>query len=185
MSHMSRTYDGISLNLKIFLAAVLVTVCLVVLHRDIDPRLTREIGQLKSRWAFCRRDVPDLSRWPSFWRAHRSPRRSILPRTARASPCDVSNATALHLDLFVPESSTPTGWHQLGFVVIGEGGEVGTAALGFVAGQWNTLEIPLTPDQAKMLTNVKGLYLLRNQDSNTPWNGPIHLDNLRAVVPAQ
>jgi hypothetical protein len=98
---------------------------------------------------------------------------------------DVSNATAIHLDVLVPEGNQPTGWRQIGFVVIGEGGEVGTAALGFVPGQWNTLEIPLTKEQAQMLSTVKGLYFLRNQDSNTPWNGPIYIDNLRAVVPAQ
>jgi hypothetical protein len=97
---------------------------------------------------------------------------------------DVSNATAIHLDLFVPEGHQPTGWRQLGLVVIGEGGQIWGAAVGFVPGQWNTLELALTPDQAKMLTNVNGFFLIRNQDSNTPWNGPIYIDNLRAVVPA-
>jgi hypothetical protein len=102
---------------------------------------------------------------------------------------DVSNATAIHLDLFVPDGSQPTSWNQLGFVVIGEGGDAwgttsGGVTGGFIPGQWNTLELALTPDQAKALTNVKGLYLIRNQDSNTPWNGPIYIDNLRAVVPA-
>jgi hypothetical protein len=96
---------------------------------------------------------------------------------------DVSNATALHLDLLVPEGHQPAGWRQLGFVVVGEGGEVWGAAIGFVPGQWNTLEIPLTSDQAQALTNVTGVFLIRNQDSSTPWNGPIYIDNLRAVVP--
>lgn len=98
---------------------------------------------------------------------------------------DVSNATALHLDLFVPEGSAPTGWSELGFVVIGEGGEVGgeVGSGGFVPGQWNTLEIPLTPEQAKMLTNVKGLYFIRYQDS--AWKGKVYVDALRAVVPNQ
>jgi hypothetical protein len=98
---------------------------------------------------------------------------------------DVSSATALHLDLFVPEGNEPTGWSELGFVVIGEGGEVGgeVGSGGFVSGQWNTLEIPLTPEQAKMLTNVKGLSFIRYQDS--AWNGKVYVDALRAVVPSQ
>jgi len=98
---------------------------------------------------------------------------------------DVSNATALHLDLFVPEGSQPESWNELGYVVIGEGGEVWGSTAGILTGQWNTLVINLTPDQAKMLTNVKGIYFLRNQDSNTPWRGPVYVDNLRAVVPTQ
>jgi hypothetical protein len=98
---------------------------------------------------------------------------------------DVSNATALHLDLFVPEGNQPTAWNELGFVVIGEGGEVGgeVGSGGFVPGQWNTLEIPLTPEQAKLLTNVKGIFFIRYQDS--AWNGKVYVDALRAVVPNQ
>jgi len=98
---------------------------------------------------------------------------------------DVSNATAIHLDLFVPEGNQPESWNELGYVLIGEGGEVWGSTVGFLPGQWNTLVINLTPDQAKMLTNVKGIYFLRNQDSNTPWRGPAYEDNLRAVVPNQ
>jgi hypothetical protein len=98
---------------------------------------------------------------------------------------DVSKATALHLDVLVPEGHQPTGWRQLGFVVIGEGGQIWGAAVGFVPGQWNTLQIALTPEQAQMLTDVRGVFLIRNQDSNTPWNGPIYIDNFRAVVPAE
>lgn len=96
---------------------------------------------------------------------------------------DVSKATALHLDVLVPEGHQPTGWNELGFVVIGAGGEVWGATSGYVPGQWNTLAITLNPDQAKALTNVLGVFLLRNQDSSTPWNGPIYIDNLRAVIP--
>lgn len=98
---------------------------------------------------------------------------------------DVSNATALHLDLFVPEGNQPESWHELGYVVIGEGGEVWGSSVGLLAGQWNTLVINLTPEQAAMLTNVKGIYFIRNQDSATPWRGPAYIDNLRAVVPTQ
>jgi hypothetical protein len=95
---------------------------------------------------------------------------------------DVSKATALHLDLFVPESSVPTAaWQELGFIVKGAGGDVWGDSSGFLTNQWNTLEIPLTADQAAMLTNVKGLGIIRNQGGD--WNGPIYIDNLRAVVP--
>jgi len=104
---------------------------------------------------------------------------------------DVTNATALHLDVFVPEGSQPAleGWSELGYVVIGEGGEIWGSSVGFLPGQWNTLVINLTPEQAAMLTNVKGMYFMRNQGANSgdpnPWQGPIYVDNLRAVVPAQ
>jgi hypothetical protein len=98
---------------------------------------------------------------------------------------DVSNATALHLDFLVPDGHQPSSWNELGFVVIAEEGEIWGATSGYVPGQWNTLQIALTPEQAQALTNVRGVFLLRNQDSSTPWNGPIYIDNLRAVVPAQ
>jgi hypothetical protein len=99
---------------------------------------------------------------------------------------DVSKATALHLDLFVPVASAPTpgnnGWHLLGFRVTGDAG--GTVAMdtgGYVDGQWNTLEIPLNADQQQSLGNVTGISLGRN--SGDIWNGPIYIDNLRAVIP--
>jgi hypothetical protein len=103
---------------------------------------------------------------------------------------DLSKATAIHLDFYIPGSSYPVGdWHELGFVVIGDGGEVGVLPNGggasnsfqSIADQWGTLEIPLTPDNAAKLTNVKGLYLIRN--SGDDWTGPIYVDNLRAVFP--
>jgi hypothetical protein len=98
---------------------------------------------------------------------------------------DVSNATALHLDVFVPTASAPTNnnWHEIGYTVIGDGGEVGgeVGSNGIVDGQWNTLEIPLTPDQAAMLKNVKGIRFIRNQGD--AWLGPVYVDALRAVVP--
>jgi hypothetical protein len=105
---------------------------------------------------------------------------------------DLSKATAIHLDVFVPGSSYPPGdWHELGFVVIGDGGEVGTLPNGNgasdsvqnVSDQWVTLEIPLTPANAAKLTNVKGIYLIRNTGDD--WTGPIYIDNLRAVFPTQ
>jgi hypothetical protein len=98
---------------------------------------------------------------------------------------DASKATALHLDVFGPAKSAPTpgnnGWHILGFSVTGAGGTVTMDTGGYVDDQWNTLEIPLTPDQAAMLTNVTGISLIRN--SGDTWNGPIYIDNLRAVIP--
>jgi hypothetical protein len=104
------------------------------------------------------------------------------------SAVDVSNATALHLDLYLPADSLPTGdWRELGLTVIGSGGEIEalTNGIGGVTDQWVTFEIPLTPDQAKTLSTVKGLVLRRNDDPNSQWHGPIYLDNLRAVIPAQ
>jgi hypothetical protein len=101
---------------------------------------------------------------------------------------DVSNATALHLDVFFPAASLPTGdWREVGFGVLGTGGELQglTGGIGGVTDQWVTLEIPLTPEQATTLSAVKGLYLRRNDDPGSMWTGPIYIDNLRAVVPAQ
>ena len=91
-------------------------------------------------------------------------------------------ATALHLDVFVPVGSyTATDWHEVGFGVVGDGGDVSGFAHGVVDGQWVALEIPLTPDQAKMLTNVKGMFFITNSGSD--WTGPIYVDSLRAVIP--
>src|SRR5262249_34276709 len=98
---------------------------------------------------------------------------------------DVSNATALHLDVFVPTASAPANgnWHELSYTVTGAGGEVGgeIGSNGIVDGQWNTLEIPLTQAQAAMLKNVKGIHFIRNQGD--AWQGPVYADALRAVVP--
>jgi len=97
---------------------------------------------------------------------------------------DLSKATALHLDVFIPEGSyAPADWHELGFGVVGEGGEIWGSTTGVqnVADQWITLEIPLTADQATTLGHPKGVFLLRN--SGNDWTGPIYIDNLRAVVP--
>ena len=97
---------------------------------------------------------------------------------------DASKATAIHVDVFVPVGSyTATDWHEVGFGVVGDGGDVSGFAHGVVDGQWIALEIPLTPDQAKMLTNVKGMFFITNSGSD--WTGPIYVDNLRAVMPAQ
>jgi hypothetical protein len=96
---------------------------------------------------------------------------------------DVTNATAIHLDIFVPTASAPANgnWHGFGFGVVGESGSIGTGDAGIVDGQWNTLEIPLSPDQATTLGAVKGLYIIRNQGD--AWQGPVYVDNLRVVVP--
>lgn len=107
------------------------------------------------------------------------------------STLDVSKATAIHLDIFGPAASAPTGtsgWHELGFAVIGDNGQfngqtAGPSSGGYVDGQWNTLELPMTPDQAKMVGHVQGIVLIRN--SGDTWNGPVYIDNLRAVIPTQ
>lgn len=101
-------------------------------------------------------------------------------------PFDLSKATAIHLDLFGPAASAPTpgdnSWHMLGFTVTGSGGSVTMGAGAYVDGQWNILEIPLSPDEAQKLGTLKGISLIRN--SGDTWNGPIYIDNLRAVIPA-
>jgi hypothetical protein len=98
---------------------------------------------------------------------------------------DLSKATAIHLDLFVPVDSASQSWHVLGFRVTGDAG--GTVAMdtgGYVVGQWNTLEIPLNDAQKAALGKLTGVYLVRNSDSAYTWNGPIYIDNLRAVIPS-
>jgi hypothetical protein len=97
---------------------------------------------------------------------------------------DASKATALHLDIFVPAASyTVVDYDEVGFSVVGDGGTVNGFSNGVesVNGQWITMEIPLTPDDAAKLTNVKGISLIRN--SGSAWTGPIYIDNLRAVFP--
>jgi hypothetical protein len=97
---------------------------------------------------------------------------------------DASKATAIHLDFFIPPTSyTATDYHELGFGVVGDGGEVSGFSDFVTDGQWVTMEIPLTADQASMLTNVKGMFFITNSGSD--WTGPIYVDNLRAVMPAQ
>jgi len=96
---------------------------------------------------------------------------------------DVSKATAIHLDFFIPaDSFTEDQYHEMGFVVVGDGGTM--QVVNFITDeQWVTLEIPLTPDQATMLGNIKGLSFITN--SGAAWTGPVYVDSLRAVVPAQ
>jgi hypothetical protein len=111
---------------------------------------------------------------------------SLASATDLGITFDASKATALHLDFFIPPGSyTATNYQELGFGVVGDGGEVWGLSHGVenVLGQWVTLEIPLTPDQAAMLTNVKGLFFITN--SGSAWTGPIYVDNLRAVIPTQ
>ena len=95
---------------------------------------------------------------------------------------DASKATAIHLDFFIPPSSyTATSYHELGFGVHGDGGDVSGFSNYVTTGQWCAMEIPLTPDQAAMLTNVKGVFFITN--SGDAWTGPIYVDGLRAVIP--
>ena len=103
------------------------------------------------------------------------------------STLDVSKATAIHLDVFAPTASyTANDYNELGFSVIGDNGQfngqtAGPSSGGYVAGQWNTLELPMTPDQAQMVGHVQGIVLIRN--SGSAWDGPVYVDNLRAVFP--
>jgi hypothetical protein len=107
---------------------------------------------------------------------------NVVRADALGTPVDVSKATAIHLDVFVPTASEPANsWQQIGFAVEGDGGTVEGFTQEFLPDQWNTFELTLTPDQAAMLGHVTGMYLLRN--SGDTWNGPVYVDALRAVVP--
>jgi hypothetical protein len=93
---------------------------------------------------------------------------------------DVSKATAIHLDFFIPDDSFATGdYHEMGFVVYGEGGQM--QVVNYITDeQWVTLQIPLTPEQAEMLGNIQGLSFITN--SGADWGGPVYVDSLRAVT---
>jgi hypothetical protein len=107
---------------------------------------------------------------------------NVVSATDLGVSVDISNATAIHLDVYVPSGSEPNNsWQQLGFGVVTDSGNVDTNAQEFLPDQWNTFEIPLTADQAKTLGHVKGIYILRNQGD--AWRGPVYVDGLRAVVP--
>jgi hypothetical protein len=119
----------------------------------------------------------DLTGWPSGWT------NSVASADDWGTTIDASKATALHLDFYVPSSSHMAGdYHELGFGVHGDGGDVSFTSEYVTDDQWVTLEVPLTPDQAAMLTNVKGLFFITN--SGKDWTGPIYVDGLRAVMPA-
>lgn len=95
---------------------------------------------------------------------------------------DVSKATAVHIDVFIPEGSSPADtWHEIGFAVVGSGGEANAPTNFVPLNQWVTLEIPLNSDQAKAIGNITGMYFLLN--SGQDWSGPIYADSLRAVIP--
>jgi hypothetical protein len=95
---------------------------------------------------------------------------------------DLSKATAIHLDVFVPNGNQPSDWSQLGFEITGGGGYLQTETMGFIPDQWNTIELALSPEDAAKLTNVTEFGLHTN--GGQPWNGPIYVDNLRAVIPS-
>jgi hypothetical protein len=119
----------------------------------------------------------DLTGQPSGWTS------SVAGADDWGTTIDASKATALHLDFFVPTSAyTGTDYHEIGFGVHGEGGDVWGFSSFVTLDQWVTLEIPLTPDQAAMLTNVKGVFFITNSGSD--WTGPVYVDALRAVIPA-
>jgi hypothetical protein len=121
----------------------------------------------------------DLTGQPSGWQANTD----VARADDWGTTLDASRATAIHLDVLIPPSSyTATDYQELGFGVVGDGGDVAGLSHGVenVLGQWITLELALTPDQAQMLTNVKGLFFITN--SGSAWTGPIYVDNLRAVI---
>jgi hypothetical protein len=107
---------------------------------------------------------------------------NVASATGLTSTLDLTKATALHLDIFSPTTSyTATDYHELGYTVIGTGGQVGGDSGGYVDGQWNALEIPLSADQAQSLGTITGIQLIRN--SGSAWSGPVYIDDLRAVFP--
>jgi hypothetical protein len=117
----------------------------------------------------------DLTGQPSGWTT------AVARADDWGTTIDASKATAIHLDFFIPPGSyTATDYHELGFGVVGDGGDVSGFSDFVTDGQWVAMEIPLTPDQAQMLTNVKGMFFITNSGSD--WTGPIYVDNLRAVV---
>jgi hypothetical protein len=121
----------------------------------------------------------DLTGQPGGWTS------SVARADDWGTTIDASKATAIHLDFFIPPSSytTAESYNELGFGVIGEGGEV-WGDTNFVGnGQWVTMKIPLKPEQAAMLSNIKGLFFMTN--SGADWNGPIYVDALRVVVPTE
>jgi len=119
----------------------------------------------------------DLTGQPAGWTS------SVARADDWGTTIDASKATAIHLDFFIPPSSyTTTGsWNELGFGVIGDGGEVWGDTNYVGNGQWVTMEIPLTPEKAAMLKNIKGVFFMTN--SGGEWKGPIYVDNLRVVTP--
>jgi hypothetical protein len=121
----------------------------------------------------------DLTGQPAGWTA------SVARADDWGTTIDASKATAIHIDMFIPASSyTTTGsWNELGFGVIGDGGEIWGDTNYVGNGQWVTMEIRLTPEQAAMLKNIKGLFFMTN--SGADWEGPIYVDNLRVVIPPQ
>jgi len=121
----------------------------------------------------------DLTGQPAGWTS------SVARADDWGTTIDASKATAIHLDFFIPPSSyTTTGsWNEMGFGVIGDGGEVWGDSNYVGNGQWVTMEIPLTPEKAALLKNIKGVFFITN--SGADWEGPIYVDNLRVVVPGQ
>lgn len=95
---------------------------------------------------------------------------------------DLSKATAIHLDVYVPNGNQPSDWSQIGMEITGAGGQVSTATLGFLTDQWNTLELPLTPSDAAKLADTTAFSIRVN--SGAAWTGPFYIDALRAVIPA-
>ena len=92
----------------------------------------------------------------------------------------MSKATAIHLDVFVPEDSyTADSYRGIGFGVVGAGRRVAVAS--FVERAVGHPGDPAHPGAGAKLSNMKGVYFITN--SGNAWTGPIYVDSLRAVIP--
>jgi len=118
-------------------------------------------------------DLTDISGWKDQW---------LDVKTLQ--PMDLSKATAIHLDVFVPNGVQPTDWWQLGFHLFDTNGAwlANTETMGLNVGEWDTIELAVTPDMAANLKAVTGFGMATN--CGQPWTGAIYVDNLRAVIPA-
>jgi len=121
----------------------------------------------------------DLTGQPAGWTS------SVARADDWGTTIDASKATAIHVDILIPSSSytykDQDDYDEIGFGVIGDGGEVWGDTNYVVNGQWVTMERILKPEEAAMLKNIKGMFFMTN--SGGEWKGPIYVDNLRVVVP--
>ncbi|MBW3625001.1 MAG: hypothetical protein KY468_16510, partial [Armatimonadetes bacterium] len=113
--------------------------------------------------------------------------------TTLPQPVDASKATAFLVDVFIPAGHQPTDWNQNGLRIdyLDPNDEtrslnLSTFTLGLQNGQWETLELAVTPEQAAQMKKVTGFRFTRNSDGGAEkgqWRGPIYFDNVRFVVP--
>jgi hypothetical protein len=94
---------------------------------------------------------------------------------------DLTKATAIMFDVFVPADSGATDWWQVGAEITGDNLYIQIPGMTTNAGEWDTVNYALSPAEAANMTNVTGFNLIRN--SGAEWRGPIYIDNLRVVIP--